>query len=51
MKKITFLVLILGISISLSGCSKEYKIDDELLVSQNIDDNYREYYEIFVGAF
>ena len=35
----------------LSSCTKEYIIEDDLLLSQNIDDNYREYYEIFVGAF
>lgn len=53
MKKF-ILLLILFISIfCLSACNsmREYKIEDDLLVSEELDDNYRVYYEILVGTY
>ncbi len=51
MKKIIVFAMIIAISLSLASCRSEYSINDENLTANMIDDNYREYYEIFVGAF
>lgn len=53
MKKI-FLLIIIFTSILLVSCTKpsEYKIEvDDNLKPMNINDNYRVYYEIFIGSF
>lgn len=52
MKKISLFVILIALAFSMAACNKEYTIEvDDQLLSQNIDDNYREYYEIFVGGF
>ena len=50
MKKFILALLLVIMTISLSACG-EYKIENELLVSQSLDDNFRVYYEILVGTF
>ena len=51
--KKSLIVILSVISLSLVSCSsmREYKVKDELLVSSNVVDNYRVYYEIFVASF
>ncbi|MFP4478321.1 MAG: alpha-amylase family glycosyl hydrolase [Candidatus Izemoplasmatales bacterium] len=54
MKRLFITILIVLSLTSVIACSnntKEYIIEDEKLESTMIDDNYRVYYEIFVGAF
>lgn len=50
MKKIVLILLFIG-ALSITGCQskKEYVINT--IESHQIDDNYRTYYEIFVGGF
>lgn len=58
MKKFLLMMLLLCLS-TLSGCKKEdpyagqygKKIEEDLTTTNIIDDNYRNYYEIFVPAF
>lgn len=54
MKKTTtaiLLTVILVLTLSVSGCS-EYKLNmDDSLTANMVDDNYRTFYEIFVGGF
>lgn len=54
MKKTTtaiLLTVILVLTLSVSGCS-EYKLNmDDSLAANMVDDNYRTFYEIFVGGF
>lgn len=46
------MVLLIVSALCLAGCSSEYKLPiDDNLKPNFIDDNYRTYYEIFVGAF
>lgn len=53
MRKKLMILILLSLSATLYGCSgkKEYKIQNRALQSNIIDDNYRTYYEIFVGGF
>ncbi|MCK5732075.1 MAG: alpha-amylase, partial [Tenericutes bacterium] len=53
MKKVYILILLFIGFFTLSACSigREYTISEELLMSENVDDNYRAYYEIFLGSF
>lgn len=53
MKKL-FLLIILGVCTILVGCTKqkEYAVEvDDNLKPSSISDNYRVYYEIFIGSF
>ena len=46
------IVCLLVATLCLTACSKEYKLKiDENLKANVIDDNYRTFYEIFVGGF
>lgn len=53
MKKIILLILLGFTGFAMLGCNstREYVVEGENLASANLDDNYRTYYEIFVGAF
>ena len=55
MKKLCSILLVtmlIATALLTVGCSKkEYVLDDEALVYTLIDDNYRTFYEIFVGGF
>lgn len=51
MKKIVFILILFISSFLLVGCKKEYKINDSNLKANYINDNYRNYYQIFVGSF
>lgn len=51
-KKVLLTLLLIMTLVSLVSCSKkEFQINDSNLEANMIDDNYRTFYEIFVGAF
>ena len=51
-KRLTLILLLFSLLLIPSCTSKkEYVLADKMLESQNIKDNYRTYYEIFIGGF
>ena len=50
-KRLTLILLLFSLLLIPSCTSKkEYVLADKMLESQNIKDNYRTYYEIFIGV-